>query len=557
MNYATYHSLGWPVFPVGQDKKPLVKWKIYQNRMPTAEEVSQWEKQWPNAGLGCPTGPFSNLFVVDIDGEKGLKTIDDNNAPLPVTRIAKTPRGYHYFFKWEDRLNQHITTISDILPGIDIRGKGGYVVVPSIAMPDREWKLEEETAIVPEWWIKHIPTATLTNSSAASVNGKMSVTQKIDNLEPGNRHQTFLSLAGKLMSAKLEGGEIIATLMPLAQQHHFEQELVDLVQDMMKRYAIVPKTALTIEPIESFLNQPEPVLEWMIDGLWTKGAKGFLVGQPNLGKTWVALDMLISYVTGLPCLGKFPVSSTGNGLLVEQEGSLLNLSRRFHMMARGRGINASALHNLHHMSFQFPKLPEHEKEIIALMKDKGIGFVVFDSLVRFHTKDENSSTDMRLILDSFTRINMETGASVMLIHHLAKQSGESKKGIWERVRGTSDFVAWRDCMLGLEGTEGDDLVQCSFQFRDAENPGPINIKRNLDETTGAISFRAIGFEETEEFKEKLEKVYEIIRVNFGSVSKDVLAKKFGGHRADTWKFLKLLESRKLIAKNGSEIVVPT
>src|ERR1019366_7595552 len=107
-----------------------------------------------------------------------------------------------------------------------------------------------------------------------------------------------------------------------------------------------------------------------------------------------------------------------------------NLNRRFHMMAKGLALKSGDLKHLHHMSFQFPKLPDHEKEIIALMKHHGIGFVVFDSLVRFHNKDENSSTDMRLILESFARINIETGASVLLIHHLGKQGGEIKRDIW-------------------------------------------------------------------------------------------------------------------------------
>ena len=550
MTYRDYLQLGFPVFPVGHDKKPLVRWKDFQSRFPTEKEISDWEKKFPNAGIGCVTGPFSKLFVIDVDGNKGMKTQATLNYPLPPTRISKTPRGYHYFFKWDERMEKYITTISDIQPGIDIRGKGGYVIVPSRNILDREWKLQDALADLPEKWYDLIPHA--------STNGKepLNLADRIAGLAEGNRHDFFLRIIGKLMSAKLEAPEIIATLMPLAVEHHFEQELLDLVTDMFQRYQVIPKTSFHLELIEEFLSKPEPVLSWMIEGLWTSSAKGMLVGQPNLGKTWVALDMLISFVSGLPCLGRFMPQDSGPALLIEQEGSLTNLSRRFHMLAKGRNLHPGSLKHLHHMSFQFPKLPDNEKDIISLMKKQGIKFVVFDSLVRFHNKDENSSTDMRLILDSFTRINMETGASVLLIHHLAKQSTELKRGIWDRVRGTSDFVAWRDCMLGLEGDEGDDLVQCSFQFRDAENPGPIQIQRTLDERTGGMSMLVLDLENTEDFKDKLSKVHEIITSNFGSASKDLIAKKMGGHRSETWKFIKLLESKKLIAKNGSEWSVP-
>lgn len=550
MTYQDYLRLGFPVFPVGQDKKPLVRWKDFQSRFPTEQEVSDWEKKFPEAGIGCPTGPFSKLFVIDIDGDKGMQTQAKLGYPLPPTRISKTPRGYHYFFKWDSRMEKYITTISDIQPGIDIRGKGGYVVVPSRKMMDREWKLQEEVAPLPEPWYEVIPHAS-TNG-----NGPLNIADKIAGLTKGNRHQSFLSLVGKLMSAKLDASEVIAALMPLAVEQKFEQELLALVTDAFQRYQVVPKASFHLELIEDFLAKPEPPLSWMIEGLWTSHAKGMLVGQPNLGKTWFALDMLISYVSGLPCLGHFIPRETGPALLVEQEGSLTNLNRRFHMLAKGRNLPAGALKHLHHMSFQFPRLPDHEKEIIALLKQSVIKFVVFDSLVRFHDKDENSSKDMRLILDSFTRINMETGASVVLIHHLAKQSGESKRGIWERVRGTSDFVAWRDCMIGLEGSEGDDLVQASFQFRDAENPGPIQIKRTLDEQTGGMSLTVINMEDTEEFRDKLAKVYEVINMNFGTASKDHISKKMGGHRNDNWKFIRLLISKKLLVKNGEGWTVP-
>lgn len=551
MTYQDYIQLGFPVFPVGLDKKPMVRWKEFQTRFPTDFEIAEWEKKFPNAGIGCVTGPFSKILVIDVDGSKGMNTQTLLNFPLPITRISKTPRGYHYFFKWHSRMEKYITTISDIQPGIDIRGKGGYVVVPSEAMPDREWKLQEALADLPDQWYSIIPQAT----SLGSYKEPLNISDKISGITDGNRHDTFLRLAGKLMSAKLEGSEIIATLMPMAEEHHFEKELLDLVNDMMKRYLIVPKTDFHFESVQELLAKPEPVLEWMIDGLWTAHAKGLLVGLPNLGKTWVALDMLISFVTGLPCLGKFMPTQTGAALLVEQEGSLTNLSRRFHMLAKGRNIRASALKNFHHMSFQFPKVPENEKEIIALMKAKDIRFVVFDSLVRFHNKDENSSTEMRSILESFARINMETNASVLLIHHLGKK-GDSKRDVWERIRGTSDLVAWRDCIIALEGSEGDDLVDCSFQFRDAENPGQIKVKRHLNESTGAMTLTTIELEQTEEFQERFGKVREIIIAGFGNVTKDQLVKKMGGNRTRSWAFIKLLLERKLLAYSGGFVTVP-
>jgi hypothetical protein len=38
--------------PVGRDKKPLINWKIFQERFPTNEETEQWLVDFPNMELG-------------------------------------------------------------------------------------------------------------------------------------------------------------------------------------------------------------------------------------------------------------------------------------------------------------------------------------------------------------------------------------------------------------------------------------------------------------------------------------------------------------------------
>lgn len=49
------------------EKKPLVSWKTYQQRLPTQEELFQWWKQWPNAQVGIVTGGISGVVIIDLD----------------------------------------------------------------------------------------------------------------------------------------------------------------------------------------------------------------------------------------------------------------------------------------------------------------------------------------------------------------------------------------------------------------------------------------------------------------------------------------------------------
>lgn len=551
MTYQDYLRMGWPVFPVGPDKKPLVRWKDFQSRFPTELEILDWEKKFPSAGIGCPTGPFSKLFVIDVDGDRGLTTQATLNYPLPPTRISKTPRGYHYFFNWNARMEKYITTISDIQPGIDIRGKGGYVIVPSVHMPGREWKLTETIVDLPEPWYDVIPHTT-------SSNGKepLNIADKITGLSDGNRHDSFMRLIGKLMSAKLEAHEVIATLMPLAVEQKFEQDLLDLVTDMFQRYQIVPKGTIKAGLASDILSAPEPVLEWLIESVWVNQSCGLIAGIPGVGKTWIALDMLFAVATGSLCLGKYRVMHSAPVLLVEEEGTFFGLSRRLHMLARGRQLTADKLANFHHMTRQFVNIVNHEKELIQFVKTHGIKFIVFDSMREVHSADENSSEQMKPVLNSFSRLSLETGASVLLIHHLRKESGGAdKRPVFERMRGSSAIHGWRDCVLGIEGEEQSSLAKCTFQFRDAESSEPITIKRNYDGLNQSLSLMASTLVESEVAQDKLQAMIEYLRAH-GASFKDHLCQKVGGRKGENIRVFNHAVKTGLVVKNGFKWDVP-
>ena len=52
-------------------KHPRVKWSRLTRADPI--QVESWFRRWPNAGIGCATGP-SGLAVFDLDGPKGAET---------------------------------------------------------------------------------------------------------------------------------------------------------------------------------------------------------------------------------------------------------------------------------------------------------------------------------------------------------------------------------------------------------------------------------------------------------------------------------------------------
>ena len=95
--------------------------------------VRRWWTKWPRAGLGVATGAKSNVWVLDLDGDGALAWYKSKcrEHGLTKTRGAKTGRGRHLWWRWPDDAEVTIrNTQKQIAPGVDVRGEGGYVVVP-------------------------------------------------------------------------------------------------------------------------------------------------------------------------------------------------------------------------------------------------------------------------------------------------------------------------------------------------------------------------------------------------------------------------------------------
>lgn len=310
------------------------------------------------------------------------------------------------------------------------------------------------------------------------------------------------------------------------------------------------KQPLKLESVAQLLTEPEPPLEWLIENIWVDKSRGFIAGNPGVGKTWLALDMLISVASGQLCFGKYPVKR-GAVLLVEEEASRLNLARRVHSLARARGIKDADMTTFFHLTRQTVKMPRDVAELGMFVLENDIRLVVFDSLRRFHNVNENSSSEMQDVLDSFGNLCTVTSASVVLIHHLSKGNRETdNRPVFERMRGSSDMWAWRDCVIGVEGEDESDLCKCTFQFRDAESTEPISVKRIINPISGAVSLECFGFDESVDFIETSQQIIAWMKTQYGPVTQNAVFKVVKGRKADFVKTWHTLAKKGLIEQNG-------
>ena len=155
---------GWTIIPLSiSGKIPLNDWKKYQTTPTTQEEVEEWflEGAPTSSGrrvevfnLALVTGAISGLIVLDCDNEDAVAYAKKHNLVSPIA--VKTTRGYHYYWKHPLHGKKFANKVGGVardwvdIKGLDLRGDGGYVVMPpSIKLKEKtithqyKWSLAE------------------------------------------------------------------------------------------------------------------------------------------------------------------------------------------------------------------------------------------------------------------------------------------------------------------------------------------------------------------------------------------------------------------------------
>jgi len=134
-----YLELGFSVVPLEYKTKVPIKGlrlKEYFERRPTEEEIEEWFKN-NDKNIAIITGKISRLIVIDIENEEGLwhltRELDKRDLKLPETAKVKTSNGWHIYFRLPE--GEEINCKVKILPNVDIKAEGGYVVAPPSIHP--------------------------------------------------------------------------------------------------------------------------------------------------------------------------------------------------------------------------------------------------------------------------------------------------------------------------------------------------------------------------------------------------------------------------------------
>jgi len=123
------------VIPMNPNKSKgaFIKWKEFQTRLPTEEEVKYWFALWPEALIAAVTGKVANMCCLDFDFYKmSEKEKEEATELLPESMTVptiETPRGgQHLLFNYD--LKESLKTCQGLIKHVDFQGEGGVTILP-------------------------------------------------------------------------------------------------------------------------------------------------------------------------------------------------------------------------------------------------------------------------------------------------------------------------------------------------------------------------------------------------------------------------------------------
>ncbi|CAA2157064.1 hypothetical protein MBRA_02482 [Methylobacterium brachiatum] len=198
---------------------------------------------------------------------------------------------------------------------------------------------------------------------------------------------------------------------------------------------------------------------WLVRDLVFETGTGLISGQWGSGKTFGALDLSASVMTGLPFVGR-KVSRKGGVLFIAPEGA-------FEIPIRLRGLVQGKLGEVSGGRLPFawvdecPRLLDpsalgdlaavarHAAERMRSEFDLPLALIVIDTIAAgAGFDDENSSAEGQKLMNALAALSRLTGAFVMGVDHFGK-------AVESGTRGTSAKEAGADVVLAMLGQRDD------------------------------------------------------------------------------------------------------
>lgn len=479
---------GLRVFPLVQDgRKPLVEG--WQERATADLEQIRGMFLDPilNIEKGLNYGVTGGL-IVDVDVKNGkngvasLNVLSERLGPLPETLTVQTPSGgYHYYFQGEDDIGN---TCSGVAKGVDIKSKGGYVVGPGSTLGDNMYKLIHDVEVLPKlpqlWKDELVKLRIPVNNHEVGLSEHLvDSDQAIENARHYLKHEAPPSVEGNSgddntikvvrmvrdygISSNLCYGLMLEHWNETCMPPWSEKELKKKVESGYKntqnaigcRSAQALFSVIEADDEEEFSANDEglehtsetrllynntrykftsasqmvelPSLKWIVKGVIPDVGVGVIYGPSSCGKSFLALDLSRSIVSGSNWFGH-KVSKKSVSYIALEGGS--GFGARLQAIVQNNDASLEQLKVMTSQAFNLMNTTDiiDLAESIIATSGRG-GVIIIDTLNQSAVGlDENSSSSMSRVICNLKDLQKHTESMVLVVHHTGKIADRGMRG---------------------------------------------------------------------------------------------------------------------------------
>lgn len=211
-----------------------------------------------------------------------------------------------------------------------------------------------------------------------------------------------------------------------------------------------------------FAAKPPAEPQWLVENLILQGANGWIGAGAKVGKSYLALDLLLACALGEKWLGEFAIPRRLIVVLIEEEDSAWRVYQRLKRLCAGRGVDfPDTLYLAIRRGLRLDDTDDLEIFLEEELEPLKPDMIVWDVFNRLHTSDEGRRDQMMPILRTLDSIRNRLGCSNLVAHHSRKPStsGPDLASGGQRLRGLSEFWGWAENSLYLSRHKNSVIVE--------------------------------------------------------------------------------------------------
>lgn len=302
---------------------------------------------------------------------------------------------------------------------------------------------------------------------------------------------------------------------------------------------------MNVVPWGRFMTVPTH-LRWLVNDSWVDSSVGFISGRSKSYKTWIALDLALSIVSGKAFLDRYEVRRQGPVLLIQEEDPAAVLQDRLRLIAKAKGMLPRLLsatddellveypeYPLHIINLQGFNLGSTERvaQVRKLIAEINPVMVILDPLIVMLGQgvDEYKANEVSAVLQSIKMWREEFGCAVCIVHHWNKGKNEEGERFAQHMYGSFAFHAWLESALHVmplvpdedSETQKIDTVVVEREFKAAPSGKALRIKFHIDSVDEYV-YRT-EFEDTTKIGSKEQSILDCLAQAGPSTTQEIVA----------------------------------